>query len=117
MDHAIISYAYRVEKNNKSVCYSGDTRPTEQLVKLADNCDVLICESTFPDIYSKFADEYGHSTPSEVAKMARDANCQKLVLVHLYPLFAKKVAKSIDNMKEIFNKEILIADDLLTLEL
>jgi len=117
MDHAIISYAFRVEKNSKSVCYSGDTRPTKQLVKLADKCDVFICESTFPDIYAKFADEYGHSTPSDVAKMARDANCQKLVLVHLYPLFAKKVVKSKDDLKEIFNKEILIAEDLLTLEL
>jgi len=60
MDHAIISYAYRVEKNNKSVCYSGDTRPTEQLIKLADNCDAFICESTFPDKYAKFAEDYGH---------------------------------------------------------
>ena len=117
MDHAIISYAYRVEKNGESVCYSGDTRPTKQLVKLADKCDVFICESTFPDIYAKFADEYGHSTPSDVAKMARDANCQKLVLVHLYPLFAKKVVKSKDTLSEIFNKEILIAKDLLTLEI
>lgn len=117
MDHAIISFAYCVEKNGESVCYSGDTRPTQQLVKLADKCNVFICESTFPDKYSKFADEYGHSTPSDAAKMARDANCQKLVLVHLYPLFAKRVIKSKDNIKKIFNKEILIADDLMTLEI
>jgi len=57
------------------------------------------------------------STPSDVAKMARDASCQKLVLVHLYPLFAKKVVKSKNKLNEIFDKEILIADDLLTLEI
>ena len=49
--------------------------------------------------------------------MARDANCQKLVLVHLYPLFAKKVVKSKDNLNEIFKKEILIAEDLISLEI
>jgi ribonuclease Z len=117
MDHAIISFAYRVEKNKKSVCYSGDTKPTKQLIKLADKCNLFICESTFPDKYAKFADEYGHSTPSEVARMARDANCQKLVLVHLYPLFAKKIVRSKKNLKEIFDKGIIIADDLLTVEI
>lgn len=117
MEHAIISFAYRVEKDDKSICYSGDTKPTQQLVKLADKCNVFICESTFPDKYSKFAYEYGHSTPSDAAKMARDAKCQKLVLVHLYPIFAKKVIKSKDNLKEIFNKEIIIPDDLMTLEI
>ncbi len=117
MDHAIIAFAYRIEKNNNSVCYSGDTRPIPHLVKLAENCEVFICESTLPDKYSKFADEYGHSTPTDAVKMARDANSQKLVLVHLYPLFAKKVVKSIKNLKEIFNKEIVIPDDLDTLEI
>ena len=117
MDHAILSFAYRVEKNDKIVCYSGDTKPIQRLVKLADKCDVFICESTFPDKYRKFANEYGHSTPTEVAKMARDANCHKLVLVHLYPLFAKKVLKAKKSLKEIFNKEIIIPDDLDTLEI
>jgi ribonuclease Z len=117
MEHSILSFAYYVEKKAKSVCYSGDTKPTQQLVKLADKCNVFICESTFPDKYAKFAYEYGHSTPSDAAKMARDANCQKLVLVHLSPLFAKKIVKSKDNLKEIFNKEIIIPDDLFAFEI
>lgn len=117
MDHVIISFAYRVESNDKSICYSGDTKPTQMLVELADKCNIFICESTFPDKYTKLADEYGHSTPSDAARMARDANCEKLVLVHIYPLFAKKVAKSKDTIKEIFNKEVLFADDLLVLEI
>ena len=117
MEHSILSFAYRVEKEDKSVCYSGDTKPTQQLVKLADKCNVFICESTFPDKYTEFAYEYGHTTPSDAAKMARDANCQKLVLVHIYPLFAKKVVKSKDNIREIFNKEIIIPDDLLAFEI
>jgi len=117
MDHAIISFAYRVEKNNQSVCYSGDTRPTQQLVKLAENCNVFICESTLPDKHLKLADKHGHSTISDTVKMARDANCQKLVLTHLLSFFAKNMIKSKDKLKEIFNKEILFADDLLTLEI
>lgn len=117
IDHTLISFAYRVEKNNQSVCYSGDTRPTQQLVKLAENCDVFICEATFPDKLVKLAEKHGHSTILDAVKMARDANCQQLVLTHLLPLFAKDMIESKDKLKEIFDKEIVFADDLLTLEI
>jgi len=117
MDHTIISFAYRVEQNNQSVCYSGDTRPTQQLVQLAENCNVFICESTFPDKHVKLAEKHGHSTISDAVKMARDANCQKLVLTHLLPLFVKNIIESKDKLKEIFDKEIVFAEDLLTIEI
>jgi ribonuclease Z len=118
MNHTIISFAYRVEKNKKSICYSGDTKPTQQLVNLAEECNVFICDSTFPEKYIKIAERFRHNTPSGAAKMARDANCKKLVLVHLNPsFFAKEMLKFTDKLKEIFNREIIIADDLLTLEI
>jgi ribonuclease Z len=117
MDHTIISFAYRVEKNNQSVCYSGDTSPTQQLVQLAENSDVFICEATFPDKLVQLAEKHGHSTISDAVKMARDANCQKLALTHLLPLFAKNMIESKNKLKEMFDKEIVFADDLLTIEI
>lgn len=117
MEHPITSFAYRVGKKDKSLCYSGDTKYNQKLIKLADKSNILVCESTFPDKYTKLADEYGHCTPSDAAKMARDANCEKLILVHILPYFAKNITKSKENIKKIFDKEILIADDLLTLEI
>ncbi len=117
MDHKITSFAYRVEKKEKSFCYSGDTTHTQKLVELADKCNILICESTFPDRNKELAIEYGHCTLSDAARMARDANCEKLVVVHIAPFFFKKIVRSKDKIKEIFNKEVIIADDLLTLEI
>jgi len=49
--------------------------------------------------------------------MARDADCEKLVLVHISPFFAEEIGRSINNIKIIFNKEILTAEDLMTLEI
>jgi len=117
MEHPILAFAYRVEKNGKVVCYSGDTKPNQKLINLANKSDIFICESTIPDNQAKFANKYGHCTPSDAARMARDADCEKLVLVHISPFFAEEIGRSINNIKKIFNKEILTAEDLMTLDI
>ncbi len=117
MEHPIPAFAYRVEKNGEIVCYSGDTKPNQELINLANKSDIFICESTIPDNQAKFADKYGHCTPSDAARMARDADCEKLVLVHISPFFAEEIGRSINNIKKIFNKEILTAEDLMTLDI
>lgn len=117
MDHTIKAFAYRIEKGDEVVCYSGDTRPTQNLVELARNCDLFICESTFSDDKAELAYQTGHCTPSDAAKMARDADCEKLVFVHFSPPFSELVRHSIEGVKDIFDKEIMIADDLLTIEI
>ncbi|KKN69754.1 hypothetical protein LCGC14_0437830 [marine sediment metagenome] len=114
MEHPIPTIAYRVENDRNSVCYSGDSKHNQNLIKLANKSDIFICESTFPDKYTKFAEEYGHCTPSDAAKMARDADCKKLVLVHISPFFKEEIP--ITDMKKIYNKEILLATDLMTIE-
>ncbi|HEC40565.1 hypothetical protein LCGC14_0688460 [marine sediment metagenome] len=115
MDHPIPAFAYRIENNGKSICYSGDTKFTQKLIKLAEKSNIFICESTFPDKYAKFAEDYGHCTPSDAAKMARNADCKKLVMVHISPFFKEEIP--INDMQKIFNKEILVAHDFMTLEI
>jgi ribonuclease BN (tRNA processing enzyme) len=60
---------------------SGDTDFSENLVVLAKNADLLICESALPDEL-KIA---GHLTPSLAGEIATQANVRKLVLTHFYP--------------------------------
>ena len=117
MDHTIKAFGYRVEGNEGHLCYSGDTRFRQELIDLARGCDILICESTFPDDKTENAHQAGHCTPSEAARMARDAGCGKLVLVHFSPLFPRPVGQLIEGIKPIFEREILIGEDLMTLEI
>lgn len=67
----------------RKIVYSGDTRPSERIVDLAKNADVLIHEATLSDELAKKAEEEGHSTPSEAAKIALRANVKLLVLTHV----------------------------------
>ncbi|MHA2393952.1 MAG: MBL fold metallo-hydrolase [Promethearchaeota archaeon] len=115
MEHTAQAFAYRIEKNGKSVCYSGDTKPNQNLIELANKCNVFICDSTFSDDQVELAYKHGHSTPFDAAKIARDVGCGKLVLFHFSPRFAKVVKQSIVGLKNIFDKEIVIADDLMSI--
>lgn len=66
----------------KSIAYCLDTRPCPQSVELARNADWLIHEATYTDVLAEEAHAYGHSTASDAARTARDANAQNLLITH-----------------------------------
>lgn len=59
------------------VAYSCDTAPCDAVVELAHEADILVHEANGVGT--------NHSTPEEAARIARDANAQHLLLVHLPP--------------------------------
>jgi ribonuclease BN (tRNA processing enzyme) len=82
VEHNPESLAYRITgPGDTSIVYSGDTDYSDNLVSLAKNADVLICESAFPDQMKV----RGHLTPSLAGEIATRANVGKLVLTHFYP--------------------------------
>jgi len=82
MNHSDQSLAYRITTaSGRSVVYSGDTDMCENLVSLAKDADVLICESALPDEMKV----PGHLTPSLAGQIATQAGVKKLVLTHFYP--------------------------------
>jgi ribonuclease BN (tRNA processing enzyme) len=104
--HSFPSVHYRIEGDGHSVTVSGDTDVSENLVKLAEGTDVLVCECSFPD-GMKIA---GHLVPSEAARTAAKAGAKKLVLTHFYP-----PCDEVDVVKQaaaIFLGEIVKAEDL-----
>lgn len=70
-------------KQGRRIVYSGDTRPTEALVGLAEGADVLIHEATFDDALAVRAAEDGHSTASQAAEVAAAARVGLLLLTHI----------------------------------
>ena len=82
MNHNHESLAYRItSKDGFSMVYSGDTDISDNLIKFAEDADVLICESAFPDDQKV----KGHLTPSLAGKIASSAGVRCLVLTHFYP--------------------------------
>ena len=92
-----------------------DTRPTESLVKLAENADLLIHEATLEDDLQERAQEDGYSTPSQAAKTVKKAQAKRLVLTHVSSRY-KDAQPLLEQARKIFqNTEV--AEDFMAIEL
>jgi ribonuclease Z len=66
----------------RKIGISGDTRPTDMLAKFFTGCDVLVFESTYAHDKMQKALETLHSTATEAATLAKQAEVKKLYLTH-----------------------------------
>ena len=99
----------------RKIVYTGDTGPSEALVKLAKNADLLIHEATFEDELKERAIKDGHSTPSMAAETAKAADVKWLVLTHISARY-KDANLLLQQAKKIF-ADTELAEDFLKLEL
>jgi ribonuclease BN (tRNA processing enzyme) len=104
------SISYRiVSPSGYSVVYSGDTDYTENLITLAADAQILICECSHADAEKV----QGHLSPSLAGSIATSAGVKKLVLTHFYPR-----CDMFDIEKECrktYKGELVLAEDLLRL--
>lgn len=70
-------------KRGRKIVYGGDTRPTEAVMRLAEDADILIHEATFDDSLADRAAEDGHCTASQAAELAEAARVGLLLLTHI----------------------------------
>ncbi|MCH8003623.1 MAG: MBL fold metallo-hydrolase [Nanoarchaeota archaeon] len=108
--HTNTSVSYRIENNNKSIVYSGDTDYSNEIIKISKNADLLILECSFPD--NKKVE--GHLTPSLCGKIATKAKVKKLVLTHLTPDCDKVDIKK--QCKKEFNGDVVLAKDFMKMK-
>jgi len=102
-------------RHGRKIVYTGDTGPSENLVRLAENADLLIHEATFEDEMKERAMEDGHSTPSMAAKTAKKAGVKRLILTHISARY-KDADRLLQQAKKSFaNTEL--AEDFLELKL
>jgi ribonuclease Z len=66
----------------RSVVYSGDTAPAEEVRRLAHRATLLIHESTTAQELEQDANEWGHSSARQAAELARSAEVGTLFLTH-----------------------------------
>lgn len=72
-----------------SLAYSGDTRPTPNLARAAANVNLLIHEATMQDEEAEMADMKGHSTIGGALRLARQAQCDVVLLTHFSQRYPK----------------------------
>lgn len=105
MAHTERSIGFRVEAEGRSLAYSGDTDNCPNIVSLGKETDLLILECSFPEERKK----EGHLTPALAGRIAREAQCRKLLLTHFYPVFQGHDIQQ-ECGKE-YSGEILLAED------
>ncbi len=108
--HRPESIAYRIESENTSFVYTGDTEYSQSVVELAKGADTMLIECSSSD------DKPipGHLTPSSVARIATETRVRRVVLTHIYP-----PAEALDLVSEVgrgFDGEVILAHDGLKLD-
>lgn len=135
MPHRALSY--RVESANRSIVFSGDTSYSENLVTLANNADVFVCETIHVAEFRKIFDGMlargfyadnpegiwkhivdTHASTEVAGRMAHEAGVKLLVLNHLIPggtLQDVPDAIYLEGIRKHFQGEVVIGKDLLRL--
>jgi ribonuclease BN (tRNA processing enzyme) len=96
------SYSYRIETAGRTFVFTGDTGPSDNVVRLARGADVLVSEvidldkmrailehapdlppPALPEMLRHMQED--HLTPTEVGKLAAAAGVKEVVLTHFAP--------------------------------
>ena len=123
------AFAYRFDCPDRSIVISGDTRPSPNLVKLAQGADVLVHEVMYlPSLEQLIATEpnaktlrehllASHTTTEQVGRIATEAGVKTLVLSHFvpggYPFLKDEVW--FDAVRPYFAGNLIVGHDLLEL--
>ncbi len=93
--HTENSVGYRfTDSQGKVFAYSGDTDYSAALIELAQDADAALIDAAQPSELKMD----GHLTPELAGKIAREADCRRLIITHLYP-----VCDDYDLLSEIRN--------------
>ncbi len=103
--------AYRIEAEEKSIVFSGDTAYCEDIVSLANEADLLVLECSLPDSLPSS----NHLTVSQAASIAKQANVKSLLLNHFYPQVESEPIEKI--VKNIYSGTVKTANDLMVIEI
>jgi ribonuclease BN (tRNA processing enzyme) len=105
VNHPVETYGMRISANGRSIAYSADSGGCQELIDLARNADLFLCEASYlegednpPDI---------HLTGYEAGSHAMKAEVQRLVLTHLVPW--GDAARTVAEAKSAYDGEIAVA--------
>src|SRR5262249_29156671 len=103
-------------RQGKSVVYCLDTQFSQRSIQLADQCTVLIHETTFGPDAVEMARDRKHSTIDDTARVSKEAAAGRLIATHFSSRYdGRQIAEIGDDARQIF-ENIAVGRDLLEVE-
>jgi len=131
VDHppVVPAFGYRFDAEDRSIVISGDTRPSDNLIELAQGADILVHDALYapaidrlvagvpnaPDLKRSILSH--HTTAEDAGRVAHAAGVKTLVLSHLIPPEDPEVTDQmwIDAASANFHGRVVVGKDLLEL--
>ena len=112
------SLAYRVDSPDGSIVFTGDTRPCQTVLDLAQDADVMLCGCWDDQDRMKERGEAGLCGTVDAGRLAQEAGVKKLVLVHIGHELARHgdMEKGIGDVKKVYDGELVFAEELMAFD-
>jgi ribonuclease BN (tRNA processing enzyme) len=121
------AFGYRFDARDRSIVISGDTSPSDNLIKLAQGADVLVHDAVYPPGIDRLVAGVPnaarlkqsimshHTTAEDAGRVAQAAGVKMLVLSHLVPAEDPAVTDQmwIDAARVHFRGPVIVGKDLL----
>jgi len=126
VDHGLVKPAlgYRIDYQGHSVVLSGDTRPSDNLVKFAQGTDVLVHEvfdaDTYHEVNNSLTPEQRqrvrehHTTPEEAGKIFTKVAPKLAVYSHIVP---PDVPDVVPHTRKTYAGPLEVGEDLMVIEI
>jgi ribonuclease BN (tRNA processing enzyme) len=121
------NFAYRFDTPDRSIVISGDTAPSDEIVKLAKGADVLVHEALYlpaldrlvaratnPELAKKHH-LASHTPTNEIGKIATKAGVRTVVLSHLVPGDDPSITDEMwaADVRRHFSGDVIVGKDLI----
>ncbi|MEG0585549.1 MAG: MBL fold metallo-hydrolase [Christensenellaceae bacterium] len=108
MSHPVLCYAIKVQYNQKTLVFSGDTIYSDALINFAKDAEVLLCDSGFLSTYQSDK-PLPHMFTAQAAQTAQNAHVGRLLLTHINPCYDEQ--KIIDEATAIFKNTVVVQEN------
>ena len=111
------AFGYRFDTPDRSIVVSGDSAPSENVIKNCNGCDVLIHEvysqsgfATRSPVWQRYHSSF-HTSSRELGEIATKANPGLLILYHQL-FWGTSEEKLVEEVRQFYNGKVVSGSDL-----